>query len=810
MRVLAILQSLVLAIWSMSDAMAARAPSTPTTHSHLAQGMKKWEKVKARIHQDAKNLKTGKKPGTPHGKHHDKHHDKHMKKHGKNSKHKQCGAHVPVKALGIRRSAKAMALLEGSIISWNASVVNISSKVASGATTKNTSVENSVRSQIAARLAKAKINSTIQAVNTKMNSTIQAVTIAQAEASSETSKTTSASGFEITEGACTIEDQCVLSPNEPAKYPNSASDPACEVTGRNPQHLKKCTPDCVITVTDPRPLSVEMFYVETNYDALYVNDKMYTGRGVEYGPQNVVATSEIKWFADSSVSFSGWKICKEGSWPPEEKDSPSSMATPGAGSVQTLATETGGSGTVAGEQLYVKVLKDGFFSVGCLEDAMLEFGDKFGNGKFKYGTRSGHSAVTANISIVKYKELVHDDAKQAMTPEVCFEFCRTIKDMVYFGINNGDDCYCEPYYKKVLSDTSTCEVPCVGDTTRMCGGTKKSTIWEMHLCDDTAEDLKTGTSYGMEVLTFFYEGSALAVELGDKVTKAGVALGKVAGLSGANSVRSLAVAATNAGSTLSTAYIEGKKAYGKLLKATQKAQALDGADFTIAKEATKAEHAVRDINENKGKVSRAAGSIFDLVIDTYPAAPYEEFGDTFTDKNLLVKELKSEREVTDFRVAPYAMGPDYWNLEPPATSCDGEVIGLPKVSLGLNGCAIVCDQTLYPKACVGFAHYQVSGTDDLCYLFSDVGNVDTFEPPEAALLQRSLRSASGAAPEPASATCRLKMAAISSGFRPKGELRRNKRWFGADGGFEPRTATEFYDVPEDVKILGETVLEKLE
>merc|ERR1719428_1265458 len=73
---------------------------------------------------------------------------------------------------------------------------------------------------------------------------------------------------------------------------------------------------------------------------------------------------------------------------------------------------------------------------------------------------------------------------------VCFDFCRTIPQMGYFGIINGDYCYCTPYFKSAESGSEICDIPCVGAPSLMCGGKTKSSVFEMHLCNDAADDLE--------------------------------------------------------------------------------------------------------------------------------------------------------------------------------------------------------------------------------------------------------------------------------------------------------------------------------
>eukprot|EP00747_Dinoflagellata_sp_TGD_P141108 gnl/TRDRNA2_/TRDRNA2_176085_c0_seq3.p1 gnl/TRDRNA2_/TRDRNA2_176085_c0~~gnl/TRDRNA2_/TRDRNA2_176085_c0_seq3.p1 ORF type:complete len:617 (+),score=117.26 gnl/TRDRNA2_/TRDRNA2_176085_c0_seq3:121-1851(+) len=135
---------------------------------------------------------------------------------------------------------------------------------------------------------------------------------------------------------------------------------------------------------------------------------------------------------------------------------------------------------------YKVVFKDGYTLTTCIKDELLHYGDKFGANKHEYTMGS-----VANVSIVRYKDHVVKEDRHAMTPDVCFRFCRTVPDMLFFGIQNGYDCYCAPYYKPMASDSSHCDATCPGKPTSFCGGKVKSSIFEMHFCDDTVAELKT-------------------------------------------------------------------------------------------------------------------------------------------------------------------------------------------------------------------------------------------------------------------------------------------------------------------------------
>jgi len=127
---------------------------------------------------------------------------------------------------------------------------------------------------------------------------------------------------------------------------------------------------------------------------------------------------------------------------------------------------------------FEKVLKDGFMKTTCVKDFMYYHGDKYGAAKHSY--EIGHGRV----SIVHYNDWVAKENRAEMSPTVCFNFCKTVPKMGFFGIVNGNKCYCEPYFHQMAGDSSICDVACPGDTTKACGGSSKSTIYAMHDCPD--------------------------------------------------------------------------------------------------------------------------------------------------------------------------------------------------------------------------------------------------------------------------------------------------------------------------------------
>merc|ERR1719197_1987520 len=126
-------------------------------------------------------------------------------------------------------------------------------------------------------------------------------------------------------------------------------------------------------------------------------------------------------------------------------------------------------------------------------------------------------------------------------------------------------------------------------------------------------------------------------------------------------------------------------------------------------------------------------------------------------------------KLADFRNAAYGFDPTY---NPKHSSCTGVLIGSPMMGLGKAGCALACEATVYPDVCVGFSHYTLTGADDICFMFADIQNVQTFTGPSA-LLQGAKASA-----DPASAYCGIKMSLLATGYKPKGEWKKTTRDFG--------------------------------
>merc|ERR1719311_1779790 len=230
----------------------------------------------------------------------------------------------------------------------------------------------------------------------------------------------------------------------------------------------------------------------------------------------------------------------------------------------------------------------------------------------------GYDDGSSDVAIALYDELILDENKESMTPTVCFEFCRSLPDMVYFGIANGGQCYCAPYYYPKPGDESKCDSPCPGDNTVVCGNMKgKSSVFEMHLCDDVAEDLATTMGAAKDALDYYMETALFAKELGDKMAASGKALQTVAGLSGAPGAADNGQKAMAASKSLTQGFMGASDAYATCLAAYKVGKDEEGSDFTVSTNAIAAEHATKDMKKTVGAVITGATATHDEIIKAY-------------------------------------------------------------------------------------------------------------------------------------------------------------------------------------------------
>jgi len=406
------------------------------------------------------------------------------------------------------------------------------------------------------------------------------------------------------------------------------------------------------------------------------------------------------------------------------------MAVPGAGIVQKMA-DNGRSetGTVTSAEKWeeisplVKVFKDGYSLIGCHKDQMHEFGDMYGNNKDQF------READLNVSIVKYDEIVLKEEQVAMTPKKCYEFCRTMPDMVFFGVTGGRDCYCMPFYKEGASGSEICDLPCEGDPSQMCGGKKKSLIFEMHMCQDTAGDLLYNAVKAEMALVYFYDTAFMTDQLAKDLELAGKMVQKIAGSVGDMGASKLGKEALVEAASLfdpNTGWGACRPQYKGLLDLYDEAKPLYDADFTWAKNLQKAEDTIFMMDNLRKKLIQCAKDAEGPVLAVYPF--YYGFMESLDEADLQAKTDKYISGVVGFYPAIYMLD----EVAPEEmSSCEGQLLGRPK-PLPFSSCAEACDQITSPSRCAGFQYFQFMDGDKqipLCFLFKELLKVRSYRCP---------------------------------------------------------------------------------
>jgi len=346
---------------------------------------------------------------------------------------------------------------------------------------------------------------------------------------------------------------------------------------------------------------------------------------------------------------------------------------------------------------YQTVLKDGYAMTDCIKDAMYEHGDKHGNNADEY-----KMGDVANVSIVHYTEIVAKEDREAMTHQVCFEFCRTVPDMNFFGINNGRDCYCTPYYKPMAGNSDECDAVCVGNPTTMCGGKTKSSIFSMHMCADTANDLDTALGNAGDLLSSLDE---LTGEMQEK-TEAGEkeanffqgAFGKAGDPDASGLMQDAKVWAGE----LLHAADDGVEQSDALKEVEKKGKAAkkkgDFADYENAKEAEKA------IEKMQKLTTKGEGSLEELTEMWETAHPSAE---------------AVEDAAAQYYPVMYFVDKEF--EEVPQT-CGGETLAKPIFGKSEDECAMACDALV--GKCVGFSFFDKDSS--VCFLFGRFKSVQYY------------------------------------------------------------------------------------
>jgi len=359
---------------------------------------------------------------------------------------------------------------------------------------------------------------------------------------------------------------------------------------------------------------------------------------------------------------------------------------------------------------YQMVTKDGFLLVACAKDAMFEHGDKFGNGKHRY-----KMGDVSNTSIVHYTEIIPKEDREKMTINRCFDFCRTVPNMVYFGLQAGRDCYCTPYYKPMAGDNSNCDETCEGDPSQMCGGKTRSSIFEMHSCDDTRSELEDIITQTEDKVFLHLQDLADHVkDVSDEGLHDATEMQKVFGAAGAPDVSN---------------YMQEVKVYtGELLDYAQKAHALvdklqdpyDAASMSLNRNLRDfdnikvAEDAVKALQEG---IAEAKDLTFEMKENMKKAHPVSLIGSPEEE------EFNSTAAAAQYYPIMYFVEDDYkhkfviekhmmWHHP---TTCTGKLLQI-VFKATADDCAHSCDGL--PGKCDGFQFLNFN--DGMCFLFESI------------------------------------------------------------------------------------------
>jgi hypothetical protein len=367
------------------------------------------------------------------------------------------------------------------------------------------------------------------------------------------------------------------------------------------------------------------------------------------------------------------------------------------------------------------VLKDGYFSVDCVKDHMYYFGDKFGDNKYDY-----NQGKISNTSIVLYSSIVPKADRKPMSPAVCFEFCRTVPDMMFFGIANGQNCYCTPFFKAMEADNKPCDEMCPGSNTEVCGSKVKSTVFEMHLCQDAGEELRQSLNDVMEKLDVTVQlvnGNKMLIgpeeEVQSYATRLQKALGEAADPGASDLVQSFKVGI--------------QELYSHWLEISPVMEKLTGmkADVDAATAASNAAPGslpydkVKELERTRDNLQKIAESDAAQGMENFPEKMAEVYPETLTISKYQ-GPYKTVQKLASMQYYPtmYFVNKTFM-IEP--STCTGTIDGKPKVATQ-DGCASACDRA--PNTCIGFQWMPIYNAgfapEGLCFLFSKLKTIQHY------------------------------------------------------------------------------------
>jgi len=362
------------------------------------------------------------------------------------------------------------------------------------------------------------------------------------------------------------------------------------------------------------------------------------------------------------------------------------------------------------DKAFGTVMKDGFYEVACVKDYMYSHGDAKGGNKHEYEIGS-----SSNVSIVHYSMMVPKEDQEAMTSKVCFEFCRTVPDMLFFGLTAGRECYCEPFFKPMAGDSTKCDAVCEGAPTTMCGGMAKSSVFEMHFCDDTAGDL---SSAGEKAASFVAKCEDVAKGItadADSMQDSADADQKAFGSAGDPVASDLMQTAKVLAGELEKDIKAGMPIVMQLDDAGKKAEGLKG-PFTSPAAMEEAEDTIKKV---EGLLTDLEGRL-EKVMNLHELARGAEYSEDEKGGPML-KETEGE-PLKQYSPIMYFIDREFEEM--PST-CGGDTLKKPILASDAQDCAAACDAE--GIACAGFSYFELDGQKSkLCFMFSKFKSVQYY------------------------------------------------------------------------------------
>merc|ERR1719247_3909460 len=359
---------------------------------------------------------------------------------------------------------------------------------------------------------------------------------------------------------------------------------------------------------------------------------------------------------------------------------------------------------------------------------MEQTADLHSDNKFDYANK-------ANVSIIRYKDTLDREKQVSMTPKACFNFCRTVPGMLFFGL--------------------------------ICGGDGMSDMYEMHFCDDTAEKLDEQIAKAKNATMKTETLGEHVEEAGDSMEDAANAAMTAAAEGGDMATNDMGQQAKGFTSEVVHAANAADKAAAKLDEARGAAEELVGKDFTIPEYMEDAEKAIKKMKELRKVAKEAREDARELREEAMSKAISEDeaiaamrlFGPVLP----LAARWDWEKEVL------MTVDKEHWKLagkngpvsanitvekDPISvlhhqaekirakheaeheagrsaglglqSTCEGELAAEPLVGLSMMECAAACDNHALksdPDYCIGFNHYNVRDEDTLCYLLKSIDEI---------------------------------------------------------------------------------------